>query len=135
MIILVFLKLFWWALVDFLNTKVGIITTGILVIICSVLYSHHLGVNAGKEQQNIKQKAEYQLALTKALKEQSDKQKQENEIALAVASSKVKVETVYIDRIKTVQKIVHDNKALQNKNCVIDSKTIEALNKLTEEVK
>jgi hypothetical protein len=116
---------------DFFSTKIGQIILIIILLICSIMYSHHLGYNKGVIfQQNIDN-----IALDKELKQQALKQGLIQQKAIEVVKAEKQIETVYKDRVVIVNKLIHDNPQLNSKDCSINNTDLKTLNDSLDAIK
>lgn len=97
-------------------------------------YEHRytLGMNAGVAQEDAKLKAQYQTALTKQLQDNTDMLTKEFNVKLASVQSQQQIQTQYVDRVKTITKVVHDSKDLNNPDCTLSDDEVDAINNATK---
>lgn len=117
-------------IIDFLKSKIGQYVLISLVLSIALFYAYNHIYDKGYNKAVADIKIEEQKAINKALDEQKTRLKKEKEDAVKVAESMQKIQTVYIDRVKTVNQIISNSSVLSSKDCVMKDDELKDLNKL-----
>mgnify|MGYP000087163463 CR=1 FL=1 len=115
---------------SFLTSKIGqyILIAILISSVCFFGYKHIY--SKGYTQATNDFKVEEQKAINKALEEQKSRLLIEKEDAIKVATDMQKIKTVYVDRVKTVTKIISNSSVLSNPACVMEEQEVKDINKL-----
>lgn len=123
------LKILW----DILSSKLGFITIGMLAVVLGGFCVHSNGYKKGVQAEKVRQEKNYQDKLSAAITQNALEQKEVFDKAIEFAKSQKKLEIVYKDRVKTVEKIVYESKEISNPDCKMLEDTRININKQMEE--
>lgn len=112
------------------NILIVIFLLGLIFFAINSIYSR--GYESGFNDSILELNKSYELALENKLKSQKESLEQSFKVILDNKGEKIKTETVYVDRIKTVEKIVEKSVL---KECIIPKNEIDYLNELTRKPK
>lgn len=116
------------------NSRASLYAVAGLGLLSSFVYvkvsSYKDGYKAATEHQQLLQAQ----AEGKLLYQQGQKLIKEREEAIKSVQAQVKIETVYRDRVKVVEKIIYDNPKLSSAECSLSDEDFKKFNETLEEV-
>ena len=117
---------------SFIGSKYFIYFLFLFIILLSFYGTYHIGFNNGKSKEKLRLEQEYSVILEKRIKENEEVLKREFDKILENQKEKVRVEKVFVDREKIVEKIIEKSTSgLSNLQCEMSDEELEQLNKNT----
>ena len=111
-----------------LCTRIGRAISVLMLVVAIISLTYYIGFSAGKESLKTaidKQYAEaVKLEVDKALK----KQNALNEIAIQSIKDEQKIEVIYKDKVKIVEKIVKEKSSLASSECSLRDDQLKSFN-------
>ena len=113
MIVFSFLKSFFSGLIEFFNTKIGMIVLGVIIVIASVYFANRKCFNDGVEYQKQIDNENYIKQLNILMKEYDEKQKKAFEDGLNSAKKEKEIITIYEKSKPVVENITKKYKDIK----------------------